>query len=48
VIYACLESGLIGEPVLVADILSGRRHAYEDSVWEANARIKAEAMNKLT
>ncbi|HUC93468.1 MAG TPA: Gfo/Idh/MocA family oxidoreductase [Paenibacillus sp.] len=34
VVFAALESATIGVPVKVRDILSGEKHAYEDSVIE--------------
>ncbi|MBV7508375.1 Gfo/Idh/MocA family oxidoreductase [Bacillus sp. sid0103] len=34
VVFAALESATIGKPVKVQDILSGEKHAYEDTVLE--------------
>ena len=33
VVFAALESATIGQPVKVQDILNGKKHAYEDTVF---------------
>ncbi len=48
IVYACLESAHTGEPVAVADILSGKRDSYEQTVWAAHAKILANEMERLT
>jgi UDP-N-acetyl-2-amino-2-deoxyglucuronate dehydrogenase len=48
IVYACLESALSGSPVAVSDIVSGRLHAYEDTVWSARDRAAGLDMTKLT
>lgn len=48
IIYACLESAHTGEPVAVADILSGKRQTYEETVWAAHARNLSGEMQQLT
>ena len=39
VIYACLESATVGQPVSVADVLSGAAHAYEDTIEAARPAL---------
>ncbi len=48
IIYACLESAQTGRPVRVEDVLNGKAHAYEDTVWEARAAAAKLDLNKLT
>ncbi|MDX2055826.1 MAG: Gfo/Idh/MocA family oxidoreductase [Polyangiaceae bacterium] len=48
IIYACLESAHTGEPVAVADILSGKRQSYEATVWALRERLAYDEMNRLT
>ena len=48
IVYACLESALAGAPVAVADIVAGRVHAYEDTVWSARDKAAALDLTKLT
>ncbi len=48
IVYACLESAHAGEPVSVSEVLSGERHTYEDTVWEARERARAMGMAGLT
>jgi len=38
IVYACLEAGMQGRPVRVADVLSGNLHLYEDSIEAARAQ----------
>jgi predicted dehydrogenase len=48
IVYACLESAHTGAPVAVADIVSERVHAYEDTVWAARGKAAAMDMTRLT
>ena len=48
IVYASLESAHIGQPVAVADVLSGKRHAYEDTVWAAKDALQAAKLGRFT
>lgn len=41
VVFAALESATIGQPVKVQDILTGQKHAYEDTVINEMEALKA-------
>jgi len=48
VIYSCLESSLTGRAVMVADILSGAAHKYEDTIEAARPRWSAVAPDRVS
>jgi len=48
IVYAALESAHIGQPVPVSAIISGEQHAYEDTVWAAREKLRAENLDKFT
>jgi UDP-N-acetyl-2-amino-2-deoxyglucuronate dehydrogenase len=39
VVYACLEAATTGRPTMVADVLSGAAHAYEDTIEAARPLV---------
>jgi UDP-N-acetyl-2-amino-2-deoxyglucuronate dehydrogenase len=39
VVYACLEAATTGRPTMVADVLSGAAHAYEDTIEAARSLV---------
>jgi len=48
IVYACLESAHTNQPVLVADILSGKACAYEQTVWEARSAMAGTDLSRFT
>jgi UDP-N-acetyl-2-amino-2-deoxyglucuronate dehydrogenase len=48
IVYASLESAHTGQPVAIADVLSGKAHAYEDTVWAQREALRVSNLNKFT
>lgn len=48
IVYACLESAHTGQPVAVTDVLSGKCHAYEDTVWAARDVLRSKNLDQFT
>ena len=48
IVYAALESAHTARPVLVADVLSGNAHAYEDTVWAARTALLSKNLDQFT
>ncbi len=48
IVYAALESAHTGQPVAIADILSGNAHVYEDTVWAQRDVFRVSDLNKFT
>ncbi len=48
IVYASLESAHTGQPISVAEVLSGQHHAYEDTVWAARDALRAKNLDLFT